>query len=354
MGLFKGDIPNAALSVFQQGTVIPAHPLALNENREFDRTRQRALTRYYLDAGAGGLAVGVYTTQFAMREIGLYQPVLGLAVETARDWSDAPVFMIAGIAGKTVQATKEAQVAVGLGYHAGLLNVSAMKGSSEHEVLEHCRKVANEIPLIGFYLLAEVGGIPLSSDFWRQFAQIENVIGIKIAPFNRYGTVDVVRGVFEAGAENDVILYTGNDDHIILDLLTPYVFDRGDGPVTIHMIGGLLGHWCYWTHRAGETLARVKKAIASGVADSDLLALDPKTTDANGAIYDGGNDLKGCIPGCYEILRRQGLLEGIWCLNPEETLSPGQMEEIDRVYAAYPELNDDEFVSANLDRWLAD
>lgn len=354
MGLHKRDLPKTELDLFRQGTVIPAHPLALTADREFDQRRQKALSRYYIDAGAGGLAVGVYTTQFAMREIGLYEPVLGLAAETAREWNDAPVFMIAGIAGKTEQATKESDVAVGLGYHAGLLNVSAMKGSNEDEVLEHCRKVADKIPLIGFYLLPEVGGIPLSSDFWRQFSQIDNVVGIKIAPFNRYGTVDVVRGVFEANAENDVTLYTGNDDHIILDLLTPYIFDRGDGPVTIHMTGGLLGHWCFWTRRAVETLARVKKAIASGVYDADLMALDPMTTDANGAIYDGGNDLKGCIPGCHDILRRQGLLDGVWCLNHEEILSPGQKEEIDRVYSAYPELNDDEFVAANLDRWLTD
>jgi len=354
MGLAVGDIPQSALEAFHCGTVVPAHPLALDEGRKLDLIHQRALTRYYLDAGAGGLAVGVYTTQFAIREHGLYEPVLDLAARTAREWNEADTFLIAGLAGRTAQAVSEAQTAAGLGYHAGLLNVAAMKGAGEDEIIAHCRIVSAEIPLIGFYLLPEVGGIALSFDFWRQFAQLENVVGIKIAPFNRYGTIDVVRGVVEAGAAGRVALYTGNDDHIVLDLVTPFRFMRGGDEVTVHMTGGLLGHWCFWTRRAVKTLERIHRAIKAGSVDLDLVALDARTTDANGAIYDGANNLKGCVPGCYEILRRQGLMGGTWCLDPDEVLSPGQVEEIDRVCQAYPELSDDEFVGSNLDRWLSD
>ena len=354
MSITSDNIPQPVLEKFRRGTVIPAHPLALDKNRKLSTSHQRALTRYYLDAGAGGLAVGVYTTQFAIRAHGLYEPVLNLAAQTAQDWSAAPTFLIAGLAGKTEQAVHEAQTAMGIGYHAGMLNVAAMKGASENEILSHCKTVAANIPLIGFYLLPEVGGIKLSCDFWRRFSQLENVIGIKIAPFNRYGTLDVIHGVVDAKAEHRVTLYTGNDDHIVLDLLTPFTFSRGADQVSLHMNGGLLGHWCFWTRRAVETLERIHQAIASGSFEPDLLALDARTTDANGAIYDGINDLRGCVPGCYEILRRQGIMPGNWCLDPEEVLSPGQAEEIDRVCAAYPELNDDDFVRANLDRWLSD
>ena len=354
MALHRSELPQDILAAIRRGVVIPAHPLALDAERRFDPRRQRVLTRYYLDAGVGGLAVGVHTTQFAIRDAGLYEPVLRTVRETAKAWTDRPVVMIAGLAGRTAQAVEEARTAVSLGYHVGLLNVAALKGSSEDAILEHSQTVAREMPLFGFYLLPEVGGVRLSADFWRRFAAIDNVVGIKIAPFNRYGTVDVVRGVVEARAEDRVTLYTGNDDHIVLDLLTPYAFVRGGERVRVHMRGGLLGHWAFWTRRAVELLDRVHGAIDNGVADLHLIALDARTTDANGAVYDGENDLRGCIPGVHEVLRRQGLLEGIWCLNPDETLSPGQSEQIDRVLAAYPELNDDEFVRANLVRWLAD
>ncbi len=354
MGMMKTDIPGEVLASLRHGVVIPAHLLALDRDRRFDRRRQRALSRYYLDAGAGGLAVGVYNTQVAIRGAGLYEPVLELAAETAAEWSDRPVLMVAGLAGRTGQAVAEAQIAVGLGYHAGLLNVSAFQGAGEDEILEHCRRVAEEIPLFGFYLLPEVGGVYLSADFWRRFAEIDNVIAIKIAPFDRYRTIDVVRGVVAAGAEDRVVLYTGNDDHIVLDLLVPYVAKRGDEEVTVRIVGGLLGHWAFWTRRAVEQLERIHAAVAAGSIDADLLALDSKVTDCNGAIYDSVGGFRACIPGCHEILRRQGLFEGIWCLDPDETLAPGQSEEIDRVYAAYPELNDDDFVRANLDRWLSD
>jgi hypothetical protein len=261
--------------------------------------------------------------------------------------------LIAGLAGRTTQALREAAVARGLGYHGGLLSLAAMKGASEDELVEHCKAVAREIPLIGFYLQPAVGGIVLSSRFWRQFAGIDNVAAIKIAPFSRYRTLDVVRGVVEARAEDRVTLYTGNDDHIVLDLLTPFTVRRDAERVTVRIRGGLLGHWSVWTKGAVEILARVHAALETGRIDADLLALDAKVTDANSAFFDVANDFQGCIAGCHEVLRRQGLLEGIWCLDPQEGLGPGQAQEITRVTGAYPELRDDDFVKANLARWLA-
>ena len=352
MGLHRSDLSEDILDILSRGCVIPAHPLALNADRQLDPRHQRALSRYYLDAGAGGLAVGVHTTQFAIRDIGLYKPVLRLAYETAETWTDRSVLLVAGLAGRTEQAVSEARTAVAIGYHAGLLNVAAMKGASEDEIVEHCRAVAAEIPVFGFYLLPEVGGVRLSSDFWRRFSGIDNVVAIKMAPFNRYGTVDVVRGVVEARAEDRVTLYTGNDDHIVLDLLTPFTVKRDGGEVVVHVKGGLLGHWAFWTRTSVEMLERIHRAVEGGAYEPSLVALDSKVTDANGAIFDAFNDLEGCIPGTNEVLRRQGLLEGNWCLDPNEVMSPGQAEEIDRVLAAHPELNDDDFVRENLDRWL--
>jgi hypothetical protein len=352
MALRWADWPPQILSSLRRGTVIPAHPLALNSDRRLDERRQRALTRYYLDAGAGGLAVGVHTTQFAIRDIGLYQPVLELAARTAKDWAKTPPIMIAGLAGRTAQAVQEAQTARGIGYHAGLLSLAAMKGASEDEIIAHAETIAREIPLIGFYLQPAVGGILLPVSFWRRFAAIENVVAIKMAPFNRYRTLDVIRGVAEAGAQDRVTLYTGNDDHIVLDLLTPFKLFANGQTDTIRIKGGLLGHWSVWVRSAAELLARIQAAIDAGKIDEDLLALDSQVTDCNAAIFDVANDFHGVIAGCHEILRRQGLLEGIWCLDPKETLGPGQMAEIDRIYAAYPHLNDDAFVRANLEKWL--
>ena len=353
MGPTRSDLPEEVLAVLRRGIVIPAHPLALDSDRRLDRRRQRALSRYYIDAGAGGLAVGVHTTQFAIREAGLYAPVLELAAETAADWSRRPLVMIAGIVGPTRQALSEARTAVAAGYHAGLLSLAAFRGASEDDIVEHCRRVAEEIPLVGFYLQPAVGGVPLSASFWRRFAEIDNVLAIKIAPFDRYRTLEVVRGVVEAGAEDRVVLYTGNDDHILLDLLVPFVAKRAEEEVTVRIRGGLLGHWSVWVKRAVELLARVHDAVETGRIDDALLALDSRITDCNGAFFDVANGFRGCIAGCHEVLRRQGLLEGIWCLDPDEGLSPGQAEEIDRVYAAHPDLNDDEFVRANLARWLS-
>ena len=353
MGLRWQDWPPQVLAALRGGTVIPAHPLALDSDRKLDPRRQRALTRYYLDAGAGGLAVGVHTTQFAVREAGLFAPVLELAMRSATDWRRERPIMIAGLVGRTAQAMQEAQIARDLGYHAGLLSLAALKGTHEDELIAHAQAVAREIPLVGFYLQPAVGGLLLPVPFWRRFAEIENVVAIKIAPFNRYRTLDVVRGVVEAGAADRVTLYTGNDDHIVLDLLTPFPAGANGGKTVVRIKGGLLGHWSVWVKRAVELLERIHASVASGAIPANLLALDAQVTDCNAAIFDVANDFHGVIAGCHEILRRQGLLAGTWCLDPHETLGPGQKEEIDRVCAAYPHLNDDAFVRANLERWLS-
>ena len=347
------ELPADILALLRQGTVIPAHLLALDNSRRLDATRQRALTRYYLDAGAGGLAVGVHSTQFAIREVGLYEPVLELAARTAREWTQAPVCLIAGLAGRTTQACAEAQVALAHGYHAGMLSLAAMRGASVDELVEHCATLAANIPLVGFYLQPAVGGIALPPEFWRRFAAIDNVIAIKMAPFNRYRTLDVVRGVVAARAEDRVTLYTGNDDHIVLDLLVPYAVQRGDARIEVRIRGGLLGHWSVWTRSAVQQLRQIHRAIAAGPVDPALLAMDSRVTDCNAAFFDVANDFAGCIAGCHEVLRRQGLLEGIWCLDPHETLSPGQREEIDRVCRDHADLADDAFVAAGLAAWLA-
>jgi dihydrodipicolinate synthase/N-acetylneuraminate lyase len=339
------QIPQDLLALLRRGTVIPAHPLALDARRKLDERRQRALSRYYLDAGSGGLAVGVHATQFAIREAGLYEPVLRLAAEEA---AGRKAILIAGLSGKTAQAAKEAQTARALGYHAAMLSLAPMAGAGIEELVAHCEAVAREMPLVGFYLQEAVGGPRLPFEFWRRFAALDNVVAIKIAPFNRYRTLDVVRAVVEARAEERVTLYTGNDDHIVLDLAVPFLIKRNNREIQVRIRGGLLGHWSVWTKTAVDLLERIRK----GPLDEKLLAMDSQVTDCNSAFFDVAHDFAGCIPGCHEVLRRQGLLEGTWCLDPKETLSPGQAEEIDRVYAAYPELNDDAFVRANLARWL--
>ena len=343
--MHRSPLPSEIAALLRRGTVIPAHPLALDSRRRLDERRQRALTRYYLDAGSGGLAVGVHATQFAIREAGLYEPVLRIAAEEAK----RPVVMIAGLAGKTHPAKKEAQVARALGYHCGMLSLGAMRGASIDELVEHCGAVADEIPLIGFYLQTAVGGIALPMEFWRRFAAIDNVVAIKIAPFDRYRTLDVVRGVVAARAEERVTLYTGNDDHIVLDLAVPFAVKRDSEEVRVRIRGGLLGHWSVWT----KTAVALLKRIQQGKVDDDLLALDARVTDCNSAFFDVAHNFAGCIPGCHEVLRRQGLLEGTWCLDPKEKLSPGQAEEIDRVYREHGDLADDAFVRANLEKWLS-
>jgi dihydrodipicolinate synthase/N-acetylneuraminate lyase len=334
------------------GTVSPAHPLALDASRRLDERRQRALTRYYLEAGAGGLAVGVHTTQFAIREAGLYRPVLELAIATARAAARQPV-MVAGLVGRTPQAVTEAEIAVSLGYDAGLLSLGAWRDETEEEILDHCARVADVMPLFGFYLQPAVGGRVLSYRFWREFAEIPNVWAVKVAPFDRYRTLDVVRAIVEAGRP-DVALYTGNDDNIVADLMTPFPVSVGGQTVVRWFDGGLLGQWAVWTRAAVQILERVKSLRADPAQAPDLLRLGAALTDANAAIFDPAHGFAGCIPGIHEVLRRQGLLEGLWTLDPSEVLSSHQADEITRVYRTHPELNDDDFVAANLDRWLAD
>jgi hypothetical protein len=350
------DVPADALAVLRRGAVIPAHLLALDASRRLDERRQRALTRYYLDAGAGGVAVGVHSTQFAIRDVGLYRPVLELAMETARSWEPLggrrPLFMVAGLAGRTDQALREAGIARELGYHGALLSLAALKGESEDALVAHCRAVAEVMPLVGFYLQPAVGGLHLPMTFWQRFAAIDNVVAIKMAPFNRYRTLDVIRGVIAAGAEDRITLYTGNDDHIVLDLLSPFTFMRDGHPVTVRIRGGLLGHWSVWTQAAVQLLGRIHAAIDAGHATPELLALDSQVTDCNSALFDVAHDFHGCIAGCHEVLRGQGLLEGTWCLDPAEGLSAGQAAELGRVQADYPHLVDDAFVAQHRDRWL--
>jgi dihydrodipicolinate synthase/N-acetylneuraminate lyase len=336
--------PAGILARLRRGTAIPAHPLALTRRRTLDERRQRALTRYYLAAGAGGLAVGVHTTQFAIREAGLYRPVLELAAEEARRRAPEAI-RIAGVVGPTPQAVAEASTARELGYHAGLLSLSALRDAPEDRLLDHARAVAEVLPLFGFYLQPSVGGRVLPYSFWRRFAEIPNVVAIKIAPFDRYRTINVVRAVAEAGRAGDIALYTGNDDSIVADLLTEFRV----GGARQRIVGGLLGHWAVWTRRAVELLEEVH--AASGPT-SELLARGAEITDANAAFFDAAHGFRGCIAGLHEVLRRQGLLEGIECLDPHEGLSPGQKEEIDRVYRAYPHLHDDDFVARHRDEWL--
>ncbi len=370
--------------ILDRGVAIPACPLALNRNRKLDERRQRALFRYYAAAGAGGLAVGVHTTQFAIRnpKHGLFEPVLRLAAEEM-DRTDTrkghdPLIRVGGICGRTKQAVAEAELLAGMGWHAGLLNLGAMRGATEREVLDHCRAVASAIPVFGFFLQPAVGGLELPFSFWRRFAEIENVVAIKIAAFNRYQTLDVIRAVTEAGRK-DIALYTGNDDNIVVDLVTPHKFKVNGRRVTRRFVGGLLGHWAVWTKKAVDWLNDTRSALREtspvvnsfeelaqldseevqfrskclGFATEDLLPHAIAVTDCNAVFFDAANNFRGCIPGLHEVLRRQGLLAGTWCLDPNEVLSPGQKREIDRVYQAYPQLHDDAFVAKHRDDWLS-
>lgn len=338
------------------GQVIPAHPLALTPARALDERHQRALTRYYVDAGAGGLAVGVHTTQFAIRDaaFGLYRPVLELAIETARaqlSVSPRPFVMVAGVVGDTRQAVAEAQTAAAVGYDMALLSLGAMQHADDRQLIEHCRAVAEVLPLFGFYLQPAVGGRVLSHAFWRELATLDRLWAVKIAPFNRYQTYDVVRAIAESGRD-DVALYTGNDDSIIADLLTPFPVHVGGRETTRRIVGGLLGQWAVWTRQAVRLLERVKAARADETFDRTWLTEAAALTDANAAVFDAANQFAGCIPGIHEVLRRQGLLRGTWCLDVHERLSPGQAAELDRVMRRYPFLSDDAFVQERLDGWL--
>ncbi len=340
----------AKQQLLRAGCVIPAHPLALTESRALDERRQRALTRYYVDAGAGGVAVGVHTTQFAIRDRGLYEPVLALAaeaVDTKLALEPRPFLKIAGAIGTTAQAVHEAALARSLGYDCTLLSLGALKDSTDAELIAHCREVAAVMPLFGFYLQPAVGGRVLSYDFWRAFSEIEQVCAVKIAPFNRYQTLDVVRAVADSGRD-DIALYTGNDDSILHDLVTPYAVRGGSRWI----VGGLLGQWAVWTRSAVILVAAARAARAAGSVPEVLLREGAALTDANSALFDVRHGFAGCIAGIHELLRRQGLLAGTWCIDPNEGLSPGQMAEIDRIVALHPQLADDAFVAEHLDEWL--
>jgi dihydrodipicolinate synthase/N-acetylneuraminate lyase len=333
------------------GLVIPAHPLALDASRRLDERRQAALTRYYRAAGAGGLAVGVHTTQFAIRDpkVGLFEPVLALAAAVAREGAnDAPV-LVAGICGDGPRARHEAEVASKLGYDAGLVSLAGLQTATAHQLVAHCRAIADIIPVFGFYLQPAVGGIFLGYEFWRAFFEIPQVVAVKTAPFNRYQTLDVVRALADSGRSDEIALYTGNDDNIIADLVAEWRV----GAASVHFAGGLLGQWAVWTSRAVELLETIKMCRQrQGSGTHDILAQSASLTDTNAALFDARNGFAGCIAGLHEILRRQGLLAGRWCLDPSEDLSPGQLEEIDRVSRSYPQWQDDDFVSAHLQDWL--
>jgi len=347
--------PKGVLRRLREGVVIPAHPLALNSQRKLDERRQRALTLYYLSAGAGGIAVGVHTTQFKVHDpqVGLYRPLLQIAseaVDSCRTLTGGEVIKVAGVVGKTERAVEEAKIASQMGYHAAL--VSMPKGLGMGEMVEHLKAISREIAVFGFYLQPAVGGIFLPSSFWRRAAEeVENLVAIKVAPFNRYYTLDVVRGIAEAGRAGEVALYTGNDDSIVQDLVTPFSTRVKGETITVRIVGGLLGQWAYWTERA-VGLFNLIKGLPKDSVPREVLSLGTQITDANGAVFDASNSFSGVIPGTMEVLRRSGLVESRLTLDPQEDLSPGQGEEIDRIYVAYPHLRDDPFVEENLGVWL--
>ena len=358
MGAIEPDTLNVRQHLLA-GQVIPAHPLALTPHRTVDERHQRALTRYYVAAGAGGMAVGVHTTGFPIHDVsvGLYRPVLELAAETATAaliGADArPFVRVAGLVGDTHQAVKEAEIARVLGYHCGLLSLGAWRDASDDAILRHCQHVAEAIPLFGFYLQPAVGGRRLSYAFWREFAEIANVVAIKVAPFDRYATLDVVRAIADAGRD-DIALYTGNDDAIVADLVTDVPVVTGGRAHARHFVGGLLGQWAVWTHRAVQLLDEVRAWRLSGAetVPREWLSLGAALTMANAAIFDAANGYAGCLPGILEVLRGQGLVRGTWTLDVHERLAEGQAEAIARVAQQFPVLTDDGLVAENLDEWL--
>lgn len=350
------DRHEKALEILHNGTVIPAIPLVLDQNRKFDPLGQRRLVRYYLEAGAGGVAAAVHTTQFEIRdpEFDLLRPVLETVAEELDDFertSGKTLVRIAGVCGETPQARQEALLAKELGYDAVLLSPGGLNHLSEEEMLQRTEEVAALMPVIGFYLQSSVGGRRFSFSYWKRLADIQNVVAVKSAPFNRYQTLDLVRGCAASSRRDEVALYTGNDDNIVSDLLTPFCFDIDGQTITKYFAGGLLGHWCVWTEKVAEQFTAIKAYQGKDSIPAKLLTLGAQITDCNAAFFDVANGFRGCIAGVHEVLRRQGLMEGIWCLNPEETLSEGQMQEIDRVYKMYPALNDDAFARNFLERW---
>ncbi len=357
-----GDIDNPnwnanVARALQKGTVIPAVPLAQTTSGEFDEKSQKALLRYYADSGVGGIAVGVHSTQFNIRDPGvdLLETVLRVSSETIDEWCGPvrPIIKIAGIVGETDAAISEAVLARKLGYHIGLVSLAALPDATDEELVTHCEAVAEVLPIMGFYLQPAVGGRFLSENFWKNFAQIKKVVAIKVSPFNRYQTLDVVKGIARSGRVNEIALYTGNDDNIVGDLLTTYKLAGPEGEVTTRFVGGLLGHWSVWTSKVVELFRQIQSIMENGSAiPPDLLEIGVQITDMNAVLFDARNSFAGCLPGIHEVLRRQGLRETNRCLDPRESLSPGQADEIDRLYLDYPHLTDDEFVRANLDKWM--
>jgi len=346
-----------ALKKLHEGTVIPANPLALDENRKFDEKHQRAIVRYYLDAGVGGLAVAVHTTQFEIRDPkhNLLETVLKVAVEESRKFEEKTgktIVMVAGACGPKEQAVREAELAKSLGYDAVLLSPGGLGALSEDEMIERTEAVAKVLPVIGFYLQPSVGGRLFTFSYWQRLCEIKNVVAIKAAPFNRYCTLDVVRAAALSSRSDEIALYTGNDDNIVIDLVTNYRFEVDGKVYEKGFVGGLLGHWSVWTKKAVDIFEKCKAYRGCETIPAEILKLANEVTDTNAVFFDTANAFKGCIAGLHEVLRRQGLMKGIWCLNPEETMSPGQKEEIDRLYKMYPHLHDDDFIKANIDKWF--
>ncbi|WP_438350559.1 dihydrodipicolinate synthase family protein [Paenibacillus sp. FA6] len=352
----KSTLSPELMQALHDGLVIPAHPLALDENRKLDERHQRALTRYYMASGAGGIAIGVHSTQFEIRDeqYNLFEPVLRMAAEEIdKAKLERPFIKVAGICGPTKQALAETRIALDLGYDAALLSMGGLNGWSEQEILKRTEEVAALMPVIGFYMQPSVGGRIFTYDFWLQFSEIPNVVAIKMAPFNRYQSIDVARAVCHSSRRDEIALYTGNDDNIVNDLLTTFRFNVDGVTVEKSIVGGLLGHWAVWTNKAVKQLEDIKDIRDNAEIPREWLTLNIQVTDSNAAFFDPAHQFEGCIPGIHEVLRRQGLLKGTWCLNPNETLSPGQSEEIDRVYDQYPHLHDDEFVATHLKDWLS-
>ena len=347
-----------ALAILQKGTVIPANPLALNKDRQFDEKRQRAITRYYMDAGSGGIAVAVHSTQFEIRdpEVNLFEKVIAVVsdeIDAYEKENGRVIVKVCGVCGPTKQAVKEAEIAKSYGYDAVLLSPGGLNDFSEEYMIERTKAVAEVMPVIGFYLQTAVGGRRFSFDYWKSVCEVDNVVAIKSAPFDRYQTLDLVRAAALSSRSDKIALYTGNDDNIVIDLITGYKFSADGKTYEKKFVGGLLGHWSVWTKKAVELFEEVKKVEGQDKIPYELLVRANEVTDTNAAFFDVANNFAGCIAGLHEILRRQGLFEGIWCINPKETLSEGQLEEIDRVYKMYPHLNDDDFVKENLEKWLS-
>ncbi len=345
-----------ALKKLAEGTVIPATPLALDNDRKLNEKGLRLLMNYYLASGVGGIATAVHTTQFEIREpeVALFEPVLKIVSEEIDKFekeNDTVIIKVAGVCGPIEQAVKEATLAKDYGYDAVLLSPGGLNHMSEDYMIERTKAVAEIMPVIGFYLQTAVGGRVFTYNYWERLCAIDNVVAIKCASFNRYQTLDVVRAAALSPRSDEITLYTGNDDNIVIDLLTKYRFDKNGEKVVKCFEGGLLGHWTLWTHNVVNMLAKIKEEKKKDYISAEMLTLAAEVTDVNSAFFDTAHGFAGCIPGVHEVLRRQGLMENILCLNPDEVLSEGQAEELDRVHKAYPHLNDDAFIKENIESW---